>query len=193
MPAVALVFHGPMNYPATKNLRNALCAYGGCLPIQTQGGAIFDKVFLMMASDGGSIEEAVTLYNLIETLPAEVVAVNMGQIASAGILPFLGAGERWASNHSYFHFHNLSWTYNPAQVVHRIQMADHVNIIDKERALYRAILHENSALTDADFETLKLLDQPLVWDASTAKDKGIIQEIGCPDIPQGTPFFNVDY
>lgn len=193
MPAVALVFHGATNYPATKNLRNALCGFGNGLPNANHGGVVFDKIYLLLSSEGGSIEEALALYNLIEALPAEVVALNMGQIASAGILPFLGACERWACDHSYFHFHNLSWTYNPAQTVHRIQMADHVNIIDKERELYRAILKENTSLTDADFEEFKLLDQPLVWDAGFAKEKGIVQEVGRPDLPQGTPIFNVDY
>jgi hypothetical protein len=72
-------------------------------------------------------------------------------------------------------------------------LADHINIIDKERELYRNILKDHTALTNADFEALKLLDQPLVWDASFAKEKGIIQEIGIPALPQGTPIFNVDY
>jgi ATP-dependent protease ClpP protease subunit len=146
-----------------------------------------------MSSEGGSSEEALALHNLIEMLPADVVGVNMGQIASASILPFLATSERWAMPHSYFHFHNLSWTYNPAQTVHRIQMADHVNIIDKERELYRAILKENASLEDADFEALKLLDQPLVWDTTFAKEKGIIDEIGHPALPQGAPILNVEY
>jgi ATP-dependent protease ClpP protease subunit len=146
-----------------------------------------------MTSEGGNIEDAVSLYNLIEMLPASIVAVNMGQIASAGIIPFLAAGERWSCQHSYFHFHNLSWTYGQAQTVHRIQMADHVNVIDKERELYRAILKENTDLTDADFEVLKLLDQPIVRDAGFAKEKGIIEEIGFPALPEGTRIFNVDY
>lgn len=193
MPAVALVFHGPTNYPATKNLRNAITVFGNCLPNAVHGGVVFDKMYLLMSSDGGSIEDALAIYNLIEALPVNVVAVNMGQIASAGIIPFLAADECLACEHSYFHFHNLSWTYNPAQTVHRIQMTDHVNIIDKERQLYRDVLKENTKLTDTDFETLKLLDQPFVCDASFAKDKGIIQNIGCPDLPEGTVILNVDY
>jgi ATP-dependent Clp protease protease subunit len=193
MSAVALVFHGPTNYPATKNLRNALCGFGNCLPNAAHGGTIFDTLYLLMTSEGGSFEEAVAIYNLIRTLPADVVTVNMGQIASAGIIPFLAAEKRWACNHSYFHFHNLAWIYDRPQTVHRIQMADHINIIDKERELYRNILKDHTALTNADFEALKLLDQPLVWDASFAKEKGIIQEIGIPALPQGTPIFNVDY
>jgi ATP-dependent protease ClpP protease subunit len=193
MPAVALVFHGPTNYPATKNLRNALCVFGNCLPNQNYGGAIFEKVYLLMTSEGGSIEDALALYNLIQTLPADFTTVNLGQIASAGILPFLAGDERWSCINSYFHFHNLSWTYGPAQTVHRIQMADHINIIDKERELYRAILKENTALTDADFESFKLIEQPLVWDASFAQKKGIVQEVRFPELPKGIPVLNVDY
>jgi ATP-dependent protease ClpP protease subunit len=193
MPAVALVFHGPTSYPATKTLRNVLCNFGSCTPNAALGGVVFDKIYLLMSSDGGSIEDALSLYNLIEMLPAEVIAVNMGQIASAGIIPFLGAGERWSCANSYFHFHNLSWTYGQAQTVHRIQMADHVNVIDKERELYRAILKENTTLTDADFEALKLLEQPIVRDAGFAKEKGIIEEIGFPALPADTRIFNVDY
>jgi ATP-dependent Clp protease, protease subunit len=193
MGAAALVFHGPTNYPATKNLRNALCNFGNCLPNPNFGGAVFDEVYLMMTSEGGSIEDALALYNLMESLPANFTTVNLGQIASAGILPFLAGGTRWACANSYFHFHNLSWAYNPAQTVHRIQMADHINIIDKERELYGAILKERTALTDADFETLKLIEQPLVWDAGFAKDKGIVQEVGFPALPKGIPILNVDY
>jgi ATP-dependent protease ClpP protease subunit len=193
MPAVALVFHGPTNYPATKFLRNALCNFGSCIPNAALGGTVFDTVYLLMTSEGGSIEDALALYNLIENLPAKVVTINMGQIASAGILPFLAGAERYACNNSYFHFHNLSWTYAQPQTLHRIQMADHVNIIDRERELYRDILEENTSLTDADFETLKLLDQPLVWDAGFSKEKGIINDVGVPDLPKGTPILNIDY
>jgi ATP-dependent protease ClpP protease subunit len=193
MPAVALVFHGPTSHPATKNLRNALCAFGSCVPNAAYGGTVFDKIYLLISSEGGSIEDAVALYNLINMLPAWIVAVNMGQIASAGIIPFLAADERWSCDHSYFHFHNLSWVYDRPQSIHRIQMADHVNIIDKERELYTDILKQNTTVTDADFKSLKLLDQPLVWDAGLAKEKGIIKEVGFPELPQGTPVLNVDY
>jgi ATP-dependent protease ClpP protease subunit len=191
MPDVALVFHGSTNYPATKNLRNALCNFGSCQP--NQNGEIFDNLYLLMSSDGGSIEEALSLYNLISTLPTTVTTVNMGQIASAGLLPFLAGDKRLACQHSYFHFHNLSWNYTHAQSLHRIQMADHINLIDKERELYREILKLEASLADEDFDALKLLDQPLVWDASFAQSKGIVDRIDFTGLPKGTTILNIDY
>jgi hypothetical protein len=59
--------------------------------------------------------------------------------------------------------------------------------------LYRDVLKENTALTDADFETLKFLDQPIVCNASFARDKGILQKIGCPTFPGGALILNVGY
>lgn len=193
MPAVALTFHGPTNYPASKNFRNAVCVFGNGLPNAAHGGTVFDELYLLMSSEGGSIEDAISMYHLLEMLRVKVITVNMGQIASAAMLPFVSGRERWASDTSYFHLHNLSWTYDRPQTLHHIQMVDHANIIDKERELYRAILKENTKITDADFDTLKLFDQPSVHDASFAEEKGIIDHIGLPVLPAGTPILNIDY
>jgi ATP-dependent protease ClpP protease subunit len=193
MSAVALAFHGPTSYPATKNLRNALCNFGGGQPNQGLNGVVFKKLYLLLSSEGGSIEDAFSLYNLLRSLPVTVVTVNMGQIASAGNILFLAGEERFACDHSYFHFHNLNWFYDKPQTLHRIQMQDHTQIIDIERQLYLEIVKERTKLSQAEIETIKFLDQPMVKDTSFALEKGIIQKIGMPKLEAGTPFFNLDY
>jgi hypothetical protein len=57
----------------------------------------------------------------------------------------------------------------------------------------KALFKQRTKLTDADFEALKFLDEPLVKDAAFAKDKGIVQEVGFPTLPGGTIILNVDY
>jgi hypothetical protein len=57
----------------------------------------------------------------------------------------------------------------------------------------KAIFKSRTKLTDADFEALQFLDHPMIKDASFAKDKGIVHEISLPNLPAGTPIFNVDY
>lgn len=193
MPSVALVFHGPTNYPATKNLRNALCNFAGGQPNQSFGGVTFNELYLLLSSEGGSVEDAFSLYNFIRMLPTKIITVNMGQIASAGNIPFLAGDERWACENSYFHFHNLSFFYDKPQNLHRIQMQDHVQIVDKERDLYLSIFKERTKLSDAKLKSLKFLEEPLIKDTGFALDSGIIQKIGMPDIPPGTPILNVDY
>lgn len=193
MTSVALTFHGPTNYPATKIFRNVLCNFAGGQPNANFGGTIFTEVYLLLSSEGGSIEDAFSIYNLMRALPAKIITVNMGQIASAGNIPFLAADERWACENSYFHFHNLSFYYDKPQNLHRIQMQDHVQIVDKERELYLNIFKQRTKLTNADLESLKFLEQPMVKDTGFALEKGIIQKIGMPDLPKGTPILNVDY
>jgi ATP-dependent Clp protease protease subunit len=193
MQAAALVFHGPTQHPAAKNLRNALCAFGSGQPSQGFGGAIFDHIYLMMSSEGGSIEEAFSLYNLLLVLPAKIITVNMGQIGSAGNIPFLAGEERWSCPQSYFHFHNLTWTYAGAQTVQRMQLADHAQVLDVERSVYKEIFKERTTLTEKDFDSLHFIEQPLIKGTSFAKEKGIIHHIGIPTLPVGTPILNIDY
>jgi ATP-dependent protease ClpP protease subunit len=193
MSSVALVFSGPTNYPATKNLRNVLCGFGSCLPNPAHGGAIFETVYLLLNSEGGSIEEAFSLYNLIRALPAEFNIVNMGQIASAANILFLAGDNRYCCDHSYFHFHNLSFFYDKPQNLHRIQMQDHSQIVDMERELYLQIVKQRTDLTDADIEALKFLEEPMVKDTDFALQYGFIQQVGMPALPANIPILNIDY
>jgi ATP-dependent protease ClpP protease subunit len=193
MSEVALVFHGPTNYPATKILRNVLCNFGTGQPSSNFNGTIFKTLYLMLSSEGGSIEEAFSLYNLMRCLPVKIITINMGQIASAGNILFLAGEERYCCEHSYFHFHNINWFYDKPQTIHRIQMQDHVQIVDMERELYLRIFKERTKFSDTEIEAIKFLDHPMVKDASFALQHGIIQKVGMPKLPVGIPILNVDY
>jgi ATP-dependent Clp protease, protease subunit len=191
MPAVAFVFHGPTSYPAMKFLRSALCGWTSGRPVQD--GTVYTELYLLLSSEGGSIEEAFSIYNFIRALPVKTTTVNMGQIASAGNILFLAGDIRWACAQSYFHFHNLSYFYDKPQNLHRIQMQDHTQILDMERSLYKSIFKERTSLSDEDFDALKFLEDPMVKDVGFAKEKGIIQEIGMPQLPASIPILNVEY
>ena len=78
---VAIVFNGAINTPMTTKLRNAMCAAlnGGYMG---QANLPCKKLWLLMNSGGGSIEDGFALYNLLRSFNCDVVTVNMGQIAS---------------------------------------------------------------------------------------------------------------
>src|ERR1700716_1271292 len=163
------------SYPAAKNLRNAICSFAAGQPVAN--GTVYTELYLLLSSEGGSVEEAFSLYNFIRALPVKTTTVNMGQIASAGNILFLAGEDRWSCQHSYFHFRNLSYYYDKPQSVHRIQMLDHAQILDAERELYKSIFKERTSLSDGDFDTLKFLEEPLIKDVNFAKEKGIVQHI----------------
>ena len=75
----------------------------------------------------------------------------------------------------------------------RPQFTDHTQLLDIARAKKKELLKSHTTLTDADLQTLKLLDDPFIADANFAKQKGIIHDIGMPKLPTDIKMFNVDY
>lgn len=187
MTHVALNFHGPINAPATIRLRNAICATAN----GSQAGPC-DKLILLLSSWGGSLEDGFSLYNLIRSIKTEVVTVNMGQIASIANVFFLGGSRRIACEHSYFHFHDFDWTFTAPHTMTRDNLADTSQLLEIARKNKKALFKERTSLTDEDFDTHKFLDSPIIRDTAFAKAKGIIHEIGLPDLT-GVKVFNIDY
>jgi ATP-dependent protease ClpP protease subunit len=197
MSALALVFQGPMNPPATTKLRNAICAASNERLTPMQGQAVgpkrFDTLFLLMSSPGGSLEEGFALYGLLRSVPIKVITVNIGIIASIATVPFLAGTDRIAYPHSRFHFHNFEWYDGAPHNLTRLEFEDHTQLIDTGRAGNLDLLKAHTALTDEDLQTLKLLDLPTVKDAVFAQEKGIVQSVQFPVYRADTVFLNVDY
>lgn len=76
---VALSFVGPINYPATKNLRNA-CANA----VNNQ----VKNLTLLISSWGGSTNEGFALYHFLNALPLDITTHNIGSIDSVANLFF---------------------------------------------------------------------------------------------------------
>jgi ATP-dependent protease ClpP protease subunit len=191
MGEVALVFHGPINGPATTKLRNAICgmANGG----SSKDGLPPSRLWLLMSSGGGNLEDGFSLYTLLRSLQVELVTVNMGQIASIANVPFLAGNHRIACPDAYFHFHDFDYGFVGAHTMSRDNIADTRLQLEIARTNKKSIFKDRTKLTDADFEALHFLEEPAVQDASFAKSKGIIHDISFPNLPAGTPIFNVDY
>lgn len=192
MSEVALVFNGPISAPATVRLRSAICAAtNGGFP--GQNGTRCRKLWLLISSGGGNIEDGFALYNLLRTLKCEVVTVNMGQIASIANVIFLAGDHRIACPESYFHFHDFEWPFPSPHTMSHNHLTETSQLLEMGRINKKALFKSRTTLTDADFETLKFLEDPMVKDASFAKENGIVQEICLPDLPPDTPVFNVEY
>jgi len=151
-----------------------------------------ERLYLLMSSPGGNIEDGFSLYNLLRALPTELITVNMGQIASIASVPFLAGSRRYACENSYFHFHDFEWPFTSAHTMSKENLADTAQLLEVGRANKKAVLKARTSLTDSDFDTLKLLDDPLIKDSAFAKDKGIVHEVGMPTL-KGIPIFNLDY
>jgi ATP-dependent protease ClpP protease subunit len=66
----------------------------------------FGHVHLLFQSNGGSVADGMCLYNFFRGLPIKLTAYNTGTIRSAGVLAYLGAKYRKASQHATFVLHH---------------------------------------------------------------------------------------
>lgn len=195
MGAVGVNFHGPISHPATTKLRNVLCS-GVNERIQQgpdAGKRKFDKLYLFINSTGGQIDDGISLFGFIRSLPVEVTTINTGLIASIAIMPFMAGKIRVALPHSQFHFHDFEWNYPAAHNLTRLEYIDHTQILNSSRQRTMEILKQNTSITDEEFEQLKLFDVPTIKDAAFAKERGIVHEVNYVTITEEMNIFNVDY
>jgi len=181
---VALTFVGPINYPATKFLRNACCQ-------AVNAGT--KRLTLLISSNGGSTAEGFALYHFLRALPLETTMHNIGSIDSIANVCFLAGKNRFACANTRFMFHDLTWTYGQQETLDRDHMRERIQSLDSDAAQFLEIFKLHTSLTDDLFETLKLLQQPSFISPVKAKEFQIINEITEANIPAGMPIYNIEF
>lgn len=195
MGIVGLNFHGPISHPATNKFRSALCSsVNNRFESGTNAGQRrYDKLVIFMNSTGGQLDDGLSLFGLIRSLPLEVITVNVGLIASIAILPFMAGTTRIALPHAKFHFHDYEWNYAGPHNLTRLEYLDHTQFLGSARDTTFEVLKENTLLTDQDLKELKLLDVPVIKDAAFANEKGIVHEVNYFPVPEDMNIFNTEY
>ena len=93
------VFAGPIDQSAVGRIANAAA-------ISSSNGVT--HVHLAFQSSGGTVGDGVALYNLFRAFPIPLTLYNIGSVASAGVLAYLGAPNRLANPHASFMIHRTT-------------------------------------------------------------------------------------
>ena len=184
MSNVTLCFVGPSSYPASKNLRNA------CANAVNNG---VKHLTLLISCPGGSTVEGFALYYFLRALPVELTTYNIGSIESMGNMVFLAGDKRFASPHSRFMFHDLTWQFGNGEILDRDHIKERSQTLDSDAQRFVSILKLRSKVTDADLDALKMFKQSAIVPASRAKEVGIVDDVTDAKIPSGQPVYNIDY
>lgn len=99
------------------------------------------NVHLLFQSWGGFIGDGVFLYNLFRAFPVPITLYNAGQVASAGVLAFIGAKCRRTTKNGIFMIHKGQSPQIPG-TVQKLQMMQQNLILDDARidAIFRTDL-----------------------------------------------------
>jgi ATP-dependent protease ClpP protease subunit len=143
------IFCGDINSQTTQKLVNNLTLASN-LGVK--------NVHILFQSWGGFVGDGIFLYNLLRTFPLPVTLYNGGQVASAGVLAFLGARNRKTTKNALFMIHKTQ--NSPQQPI----------TIYKLRAISKALILDD-ARVDAIFRELRLPEE--IWVDLSSNDINI--------------------
>ena len=149
-------------------------------------GGKAEHVHLLFQSAGGYIGDGVFLYNLFRSIPIELTLYNVGQIASAGVIAYLGAKRRKTAATATFMLHRST---NSPQFATSTKL-NHVAkslVLDDQRTetIVRAHVKFPQEIWDA------IEHQDVYLTGQEAVDFGLADEIGEFSPPAGTQVFNL--
>jgi ATP-dependent Clp protease protease subunit len=161
---IYLAFCGSVDHTATAQL------------LQTISRAVadgVDHVHLLLQSNGGSVADGICLYNFFQGLPITLTAYNTGTIRSAGVLAYLGAKHRKASQYATFVLHHCRRHNESGSATQMKAIADGLLI---EQARMEAVLRTHIDLTAEQWSDFDRYD--LVLTPEQALQVGLATEVG---------------
>lgn len=159
------IFCGDINAPNTqKFVQN--------LTLASNAGV--KNVHILFQSWGGFIGDGIFLYNMLRTFPVDVTLYNGGQVASAGVLAFLGAKHRKTAKNALFMIHKSSHTGTQPATFEKLKVIQKGMILEDSRV--DAIFHDNLSLPEE--VLVELIHSDVNLSADDAIKYGIAQELG---------------
>lgn len=174
---VYLIFCGSIDGVSAQKIANALS-------IATNQKA--KSVHLVMQTTGGSVSDGVFLYNLFRAIPVDLTLYNIGSIASAGMIAYLGAQHRKTSAFAVFITHRTTGPMPPANPG-QLKAITHSIYLDDART--EAILKAHLKLSEDSWANLWRHD--LHWSGYDAVTVGVADAVAEFSPPFGTSIFTL--
>ncbi len=147
------------------------------LPVDT------DTLYLIMATNGGSVTQGIALYNLLRASQYKLIAHNIANVDSIGNIVFVAAEKRRATSHAVFLIHGVR-SHMDEQDMNESGLKEKLSSIEMDNKRIRKIFCERTKLSMDEMERL-ILDG-VAEDSAYALSKGIVDEVVELVIPRGT-------
>jgi ATP-dependent Clp protease protease subunit len=174
---VYLIFCGSIDGGSAQKIANAL---------SNAANQRAKSVHLVMQTAGGSVADGVFLYNLFRSTPIDLTLYNIGSIASAGVIAYLGAPHRKTSAFAIFMTHRTTAPMLPANA-NQLRAITHSIYLDDART--EAILKAHLKLSEDVWANLWRHD--LHWSAYDAVTVGVADAVAEFAPPFGASIFTL--
>lgn len=139
-----------------------------------------DCLYFLVSSHGGEVDAGVTLFNFLKSLPVEIIMHNIGSIDSIANVVFMAGKKRYAAPHAVFMFHGVAIQYNGNLALP--QLNEIRDRILNNHSTIAGIVCGNTTISDREIK--RLFSEGQTKDVRFALQKGIIDKIQLPQIPQ---------
>jgi ATP-dependent Clp protease, protease subunit len=146
----------------------------------------YQKIHLMISSQGGSVFHGLALYNFLKGAPIEVYTYNFGSVDSIGVVIFCAGKRRFSVPHARFLIHEVStnlsgnFNFNEKQIEEILKSLK----IDKENIA--------RVISDTTEKPLKTIEENMInrttLNPTEARDYGLVHEIKSELLPLDADF-----
>ena len=166
------IFTGPIDQAAAQRISNAMS-------LAINNGV--EGIHLLFQSGGGTVGDAIYLFNLFRSLPISLTLYNIGSIASIAVIAYLGAAKRITTSNATFMVHRIP----VGATSGKLQSADNTAILDEKRI--ESILQSKLKLPEDKMKLRSVANLSLSADEAVAA--GLATSIGDFIPPKGQLMF----
>jgi ATP-dependent protease ClpP protease subunit len=167
-----IIFQAPINDTTSSRLISIVAG-------SVQKG--ISDIHIIVSSNGGSVSDALVIYNFLRAVPAKVTTYNLSTVQSAGELIYLAGEKRISAANGIFMFHNIRQDFGKPPSLSLEDADDQKTFLSMNTDRVDSIYRERTSLTAAQIETFKR--HSVYLDATAARDTGIVHEIAALAIP----------
>jgi len=172
--ATYLSFVGKINHDSIETL------LGACTELCNKN---VKKVWLLLSSPGGSVDNAIAAYNVLRGMPFELTTQNIGTVESMANVLFLAGDRRYACPTSSFMFHGVGFNVSAHMRFEMKHLRERIDSVDADQRKIASVLADRTSIPPAEIE--RLFVEAVTRDSQYALDYGIVEEIRPVEIPSG--------
>jgi ATP-dependent protease ClpP protease subunit len=167
------------------NSETATALVSACKLIVTErdgsGNRLWDSIHLSIASGGGDIIAAFSIYNELKALEVSLTTHNIGAVDSATILIFISGTRRLASKASAFFFHQVGWTFPGQGQLNASTVNDATKWLDTYEALMAETVEAHTNI--AKDKVLQMMREGTSIRSGEARSIGLVHAVEELSIP----------
>ncbi len=110
---------------------------------------------LFINSGGGSLETALSFYEMTRLLRVNLVTVGLGEVSSAATIVFLSGRRRHVTPSTYMVLHPSSNSYKPGVRMGEVELSNQVVSFQHVDGRYAQIVHEHAGVLPLNFAKFK--------------------------------------